>query len=264
MGQAQGGEAGDRGVGSPDAEPEQHVGDRNLRYLELRAVLAGPGRPEAVDVHLLSLSLQGLLVSHHRLHDGAVETANHGEGGEIVDNIGKKDKRFRIPFLSNSSSPSEKDRGKYYRVYEVVSTRYESSLHLVSSPTKEWPTADANSVGPDQHEDEEGLARGDLGPGEALDDDVVPVIADGDHGEDGADPRDGPRGSVQLAAQAAPHPEPLAEGVDDDGPGLGEHHAEVRQGQVHHEHVGGSSQGFHLNKKSRGIRGKDDFTLRNI
>ena len=57
MGQAQGGEAGDRGVGSPDAEPEQHVGDRNLRYLELSAVLAGPGRPEAVYVHLLSLSL---------------------------------------------------------------------------------------------------------------------------------------------------------------------------------------------------------------
>ena len=72
-------------------------------------LLAGPGRPEAVYVHLLGLSLQGLLVSHHRLHDGAVETANHGEGGEIVDNIGKKDKRFRIPFLSNSSSPSEKD-----------------------------------------------------------------------------------------------------------------------------------------------------------
>ena len=87
-----------------------------------------------------------------------------------------------------------------YRVYEVVGAGYESPLHLVSSPAKEGTTADPDSVGPDGQEDEEGLARGDLGPGEALDDDVVPVIADGDHGEDGADPRDGARGPIELAA----------------------------------------------------------------
>ena len=250
MGLAQGGEGGDSGVGCPDTEPQEDVGDGHLRDLELRALLAGSGRPEAVHVHLLGLGLQGLLVGHHRLHDGAVEAADHGEGGEVVDDVGKQDEGFRVPILAHNLWSGIIAGGRNdYRVYEVVGAGDQSSLHLVRPPPEEWPRADTESVGPDDDQDEEGLARGDLGAGETLDDDVVPVVANGDHGEDGADPRDGPGGPVQLAAEGSPHPEPLAEGVDDDGPGLGEHHAEVGQGQVHHEHVGGSSQGFYLNNR---------------
>ena len=100
MGQAQGGEGGDRGVGCPDTEPQQHVGDGNLGYLELSGLLAAPGGPETVHVHLLGLGLQGRLVGHHRLHDGAVEAADHGEGSEVVDDVGKQDEGFRIPLLA--------------------------------------------------------------------------------------------------------------------------------------------------------------------
>ena len=89
VGQAQGGEGGDRGVWSPDTEPEQDVGDGNLRDLHLSALLAAPGRPQTLHVHLLGLGLQGGLVGHHRLHDGAVEAADHGEGNEVVEYVGK-------------------------------------------------------------------------------------------------------------------------------------------------------------------------------
>ena len=110
VGQTQGGEGGDRGVGCPDTEPQQDVGDRNLRYLELSALLAGPGRPETVHVHLLGLGLQGGLVGHHRLDDGAVETGDHGEGSEVVDDVGKQDEGFRIPLLANNAS-SQTEQG---------------------------------------------------------------------------------------------------------------------------------------------------------
>ena len=116
MGQAQGGEGADRGVGGPDTEPEQHVGDGHLRDLELGALLAGPGRPEAVHVHLLGLRPQGLLVGHHRLDDGAVEAADHGEGSEVVDDVGKQDEGFRVPILSNNVSAwIVETGGVYYR-----------------------------------------------------------------------------------------------------------------------------------------------------
>ena len=135
-----------------------------------------------------------------------------------------------------------------YRRYEVVGTGYESSLNLVRSPPEEGSTADADSVGPDEEEDQEGLGGRDLGPGESLHDDIVAVVPDGDHGEDGADARDGARGPVQLTAKLTPHPVALGEGVDDDRPGLGQHHAEVRHRQVHHEHVGRGPQGLDLDR----------------
>ena len=109
MGQAQGGEGGDRGVGCPDTEPQQHVGDGNLGYLELSGLLAAPGGPETVHVHLLGLGLQGRLVGHHRLHDGAVEAADHGERHEVVDDVSKQDKGLGIPFLANKGLTLDED-----------------------------------------------------------------------------------------------------------------------------------------------------------
>jgi len=44
------------------------------------------------------------------------------------------------------------------------------------------------------------LARGDLGAGEALDDDVVSVVADYDHGEQG----EGPENTAQYGVQLTP------------------------------------------------------------
>ena len=138
--------------------------------------------------------------------------------------------------------------GFHYRGDEVVGAGNESSLGLVRSPPEEGSTADADSVGPDEEEDQEGLGGRDLGPGESLHDDVVAVEADGDHGEDGADAGDGAGCPVELTAELAPHPVALGEGVDDDRPGLGQHHAEVRHRQVHHEHVGRGPQGLDLQK----------------
>jgi hypothetical protein len=46
--------------------------------------------------------------------------------------------------------------------------------------------------------DETHLARGDLGAGESLDDDVVSVVADYDHGEQGEGPKNTPSNGVQV------------------------------------------------------------------
>ncbi len=46
--------------------------------------------------------------------------------------------------------------------------------------------------------DETHLARGDLGARESLDDDVVSVVADYDHGEQGEGPENTPSNGVQV------------------------------------------------------------------
>jgi hypothetical protein len=48
--------------------------------------------------------------------------------------------------------------------------------------------------------DETHLARSDLGAGEALDDDVVSVVANYDHGEQG----EGPENTAQYGVQLTP------------------------------------------------------------
>ena len=40
----------------------------------------------------------------------------------------------------------------------------------------------------------------------------VPVVADDNHGHDGAGAADGPQGAVHLAPQYSPHPVPLHRG----------------------------------------------------
>ena len=57
---SQDGQSADGGIGGPDAEPEQDIGDGHLGYLDLGTlltVLATP-RPEAVHIHLLGLGSQ--------------------------------------------------------------------------------------------------------------------------------------------------------------------------------------------------------------
>ena len=49
-----------------------------------------------------------------------------------------------------------------------------------------------------------------------------------------------------LHTEGSPHPISLFEDVDDDGRGLGDHHAHVGEREVHHEHVRGGPKGFYL------------------
>ena len=49
-----------------------------------------------------------------------------------------------------------------------------------------------------------------------------------------------------LHTEGSPHPISLFEDVDDDGRGLGDHHAHVGEREVHHKHVRGGPQGFYL------------------
>ena len=46
--------------------------------------------------------------------------------------------------------------------------------------------------------------------------------------------------------ESSPHPVSLSECIDGDWKAHGGHHAEVREGQVHHEHVGRGPQVLHL------------------
>ena len=51
---------------------------------------------------------------------------------------------------------------------------------------------------------------------------------------------------MYLLTKGSPHPVSLGEGVDDDRQPHGGHHAQVRKGQVHHEHVRGCPQTLDL------------------
>ena len=92
-----------RGVRRPDAEPQQDVGDGDLGDLDLGTLLLVPSRPQALNIHLLGLSFESLLVGDHRLDDGDIKAADHGERGEVVDDVGKHDEGFRIPILNNEN-----------------------------------------------------------------------------------------------------------------------------------------------------------------
>ena len=51
---------------------------------------------------------------------------------------------------------------------------------------------------------------------------------------------------LSQPTEGSPHPVSLGECVDDDGDPHGGHHAQVGEREVHHEHVGGGPQTFHL------------------
>lgn len=69
---------------------------------------------------------------------------------------------------------------------------------------------------------------------------LVSVVGNGRVGHGAADPGVGPHEGEDVAAELAPNG-PLVEGVDDEHGRL-EHHDEVEEGEVHHEHVGGRAE----------------------
>ena len=72
---SQDGQSADGGIGRPDAEPEEDIGDGHLGDLDLGAlvtVFAAP-RPEAVHIHLLGLGPQRRLVINDSLDQGELE-----------------------------------------------------------------------------------------------------------------------------------------------------------------------------------------------
>ena len=72
----------------------------------------------------------------------------------------------------------------------------------------------------------------------ALDDDVVTIVGDDGHGADAAQAEDGSEGGVDLAGERTEHPHAAAQRVVGEHRELGEHHAQIGEGQIHDEIVG--------------------------
>ena len=226
------GQEDNKGIGRPDAGPEGDVGHSNLGNPDLGSLGVGVGvGPEAVDIHLLGLLTKGVLVGPDGLDDGGVEEEDHGHGDEVAEEEAEEDIALMVPVL----------------VQVVVGAGVEHTLGGVVSPDlHEGREGNADGVTPDGQEDGHGLARSDLDTVESLDNDVVAVIADHHHGEDGHNTADGSNETVEAASKSSPSPVPLHEDIDGHNRSHGGHHDQVGEGQVDHEHVGGCSEGLDL------------------
>ena len=166
--EAEGGEGGDPGVRGPDADPQQDVGDRHLRDLHLGAVLVIlPAGPEALHVHLLGLSPEGGLVSHHGPHNVHIEGADQDHGSEEVEDVGEEEEAPPVDILQRlvvlTPLPVLTDLGE-----EVVAAGDQETLGRVVSPAEEGSHRYARGVGPEDQQQTKRHAGSDLLAGEAL------------------------------------------------------------------------------------------------
>ena len=65
-------------------------------------------------------------MDHHGPHDVGVEVGDHGERGEVVGDVGKQDKRFRIPVLESIVDFISRDV-----VIKLLDVDLESILNLI-------------------------------------------------------------------------------------------------------------------------------------
>lgn len=78
-------------------------------------------------------------------------------------------------------------------------------------------------------------------PSHAFHNDTVAIVGYQRHGPDGYTTKQRAKESVQLA-QEGTHDPSAVEAIQDHGREHGEHHHEIREGQIHHKHVGWSAQ----------------------
>ena len=120
----------------------------------------------------------------------------------------------------------------------VIGAGKQHALSGVPAPNiQKWRQRDADGVAPDGQDDGHGFSSGDLGAVEALDNDIVSVISNHHHGENGSNSAHGSREPVQFAPKSSPDPVSLHENVDGHGRAHGGHHDQVGDGQVDNEHV---------------------------
>ncbi len=125
------------------------------------------------------------------LDDAGVEEEDERHGDDVVEDDGEDDVALGADRLGEV----------------VVAAGVEQPLRGVAAPqVQHGRQADRHAVAPDAEEDDGRLPRGDLDPAEALDDDVVAVVADDHHVEDGHAAADGAQEAVHLAPHGTPHP----------------------------------------------------------
>ena len=77
---------------------------------------------------------------------------------------------------------------------------------------------------------------------DALSNDVVAVVSNGCHGADTAHSESGASGGVDLTGQRTEGPNTSVEGIPYEDGELGQHHAQVGEGQIDDQTVGWVSQ----------------------
>lgn len=95
----------------------------------------------------------------------------------------------------------------------------------------------------DPHDEQTDYSRGSGQrlSGHALHNDTVAIVGNQRHGPDGYTTKQGAKHSIQLA-QEGTHDPSAVEAIQNHGREHGEHHHEIREGQIYHEHVGGRAQ----------------------
>ena len=90
--------------------------------------------------------------------------------------------------------------GGVYLCEVVIAAGDQKPLRSIATPPKEWGDAATHRVAPAHDQDDEGHSRCYLCPREALDNDIVPIIANDHHSHDGAGAADGTNSAINLTA----------------------------------------------------------------
>ena len=206
---------------------KNHKYHRKGRFYLGNPDFSGLGRgvgigPEGVHVHLLGLFTKGVFMSPDSLDNGAVEEEDNGHGDQVAEEEAKENVGFVVPVI----------------LQVVVRAGEEHALSGVSTPDiQKRREGDTDSIAPDGQDDGHGLSSGDLSSVEALDNDIVSVISNHHHGENGNNTAHGSSETVEFASKSSPDPVSLHENVDSHSGSHGGHHDQVGQGQVDDKHV---------------------------
>jgi len=212
-------------VGGPGHEPQGDGHESNLAQTALSRGLLGFLASQRLDSHLLGLFSHSLLVSSNSLDDEGV----------AVDDVGKREKIY--PYrVDVQIAPGE------FSLSQVVSTTGKHvTLRYISVPSEEGRKAPGKSESPSASNPHHSTTRCERFSRHSLDDDVVSVGSDEDHGPDGHAAEEGTQESVDLTEECAENPcSPVS--VDQKRRSHGKHHEEVGDGQVDDKQVGGCSQ----------------------
>ena len=214
----------DESIGSPDAGPEGDVGHGHLGDPDFGGFSGGASvGAKGVDVHLLGLFTESVLMGPDSLNNGAVEEEDDDHGDQVAEEEAEEDVGLVVPVV----------------LQVVIGAGEEHALGGVAAPNVEQGgQGDADGVAPDGQDDGHGFSGRDLSAVEALDNDIVPVVSNHHHGEDGSNAADGSSEAVQFASKSSPDPVSLHENVDGDSGAHGGHHDQVGDGQVDDEHIG--------------------------
>jgi len=207
-------------VRSPGHEPEGHGHEGNLSQTAFsRGLLALIGS-ERLDSHLLSLFTHLILVVGNSLDDESVEVDVEEQGEDVYPD--RVDVQVAV------------GEGVFGQVVSTAGSHV--TFRYISVPSEERRKAPSKGSNPGTSNSGHSTAVGQGSASYTLNNDIVTVEGDPDHGPDGDTTVERSEESIDLTEESTESPGlPIAR--DDHWREHAEHHEEVREGQVDNEQV---------------------------